>query len=212
MIDTTMEVLGRMGYEVLFPENLGDLCCGMPWASKGYKKQGQQKLDELTEALFKISDNGKIPVICDASPCVARIKEDVGDRMKMMDQIDFVDEYILDKVTLEQQDKTIALHSTCTVIKGELAEKLKRISRACAKEVIIPEDVECCGFAGDRGFSHPELNKSALRALKPSIPAHCHEGVSTSKSCEIGLTRESGINYNSLMYLVNDSIGESREK
>lgn len=206
MIDTTMEVLGKMGYEVLFPENLGSLCCGMPWSSKGYKKQGQQKLDELTDALFKISNNGKIPVICDASPCAARIKDNVGDRMKMMDQIDFVDEYILDKVPLKQQNKTIALHSTCTVIKGELAEKLKKISRACAKEVIIPEDVECCGFAGDRGFNYPKLNKSALRALKPSIPENCHEGISTSKSCEIGLSREGGINYNSLMYLVKDSM------
>jgi D-lactate dehydrogenase len=206
MIDTTMEVLGKMGYEVFFPDNLGNLCCGMPWASKGYKKQGQQKLNELTEALFKISANGKIPVICDASPCAARIKEAVGDRMEMMDQIDFIDKYIVDKVSLEQQNKTIALHSTCTVIKGELAEKLKNIARICAKEVIISEDVECCGFAGDRGFSYPELNKSALRALRPSLPEHCHEGISTSKSCEIGLSREGGINYNSLMYLVNDSM------
>lgn len=206
LINTTMDVLGEMGYEVIFPEGLGDLCCGMPWASKGYKKQGRQKLDELTEALFKASENGKYPVICDASPCAARVKEAVGDRMIMLDQIDFVDRYMMDLIPLKQQRKTIALHSTCTIHKADLVGKLKNIAMACADEVIIPEDVECCGFAGDRGFTVPELNKNALRTLKEAIPENCEEGISTSKSCEIGLSRESEINYNSLMYLVKDSM------
>ncbi|MEH6470613.1 MAG: hypothetical protein V7752_05120, partial [Halopseudomonas sp.] len=61
----------------------------------------------------------------------------------------------------------------------------------------------CCGFAGDKGFSTPELNQSALRTLKDSLPENCKEGFSTSRTCEIGLSHHSGIEYKSIVYLVN---------
>jgi D-lactate dehydrogenase len=84
-----------------------------------------------------------------------------------------------------------------------LAEKLTAIAKACAKEVIIPDQITCCGFAGDKGFSTPELNESALRTLKDSIPENCKEGFSTSRTCEIGLSYHSRIEYKSIIYLVD---------
>jgi D-lactate dehydrogenase len=72
----------------------------------------------------------------------------------------------------------------------------------CAERIVVPFNVGCCGWAGDRGFSHPELNESALANLKNQIPANCSQGYSTSRTCEIGLTLQSGINYKSIVYLV----------
>ena len=80
--------------------------------------------------------------------------------------------------------------------------KLKRIMNACSTAVVVPDQITCCGFAGDKGFSTPELNTSALRTLKDSV-SECKTGYSTSRTCEIGLSRHSGIDYHGLVYLVD---------
>ena len=81
---------------------------------------------------------------------------------------------------------------------GNLAE----LAGKCAKEVIVAE-TNCCGFAGDRGFSFPELNKHGLRNLTMQIPETVNHGYSTSRTCEIGLSLHSGISYKSIAYLVD---------
>lgn len=83
-----------------------------------------------------------------------------------------------------------------------LEEKLVELAQQCAAKVVIPE-TNCCGFAGDRGFSFPELNAHGLRELKKQLPPEVKNGYSTSRTCEIGLSRHSGISYKSIVYLVD---------
>jgi D-lactate dehydrogenase len=64
------------------------------------------------------------------------------------------------------------------------------------------DEVQCCGFAGDRGFVRPELNEHALRQLKGALPAGCRGGVSSSRTCEIGLAEAAGVPYESIIALV----------
>jgi D-lactate dehydrogenase len=66
----------------------------------------------------------------------------------------------------------------------------------------VPDNVNCCGWAGDRGFFYPELPKSALTPLHHEI-LDSQEGFSNSRTCEIGLSINSGISYKSLVYLVD---------
>ena len=78
---------------------------------------------------------------------------------------------------------------------------------------MIPENINCCGFAGDRGFNVPELNEAALDTLRDQVHG-CKEGFSTSKTCEIGLTVHGGVNYSSILYLVDrvtEPIVQTRE-
>ena len=82
------------------------------------------------------------------------------------------------------------------------ADKLAGIARRCAADVTEVADVLCCGFAGDKGFSHPELNEHALRNLRPAIPAGCTQGYSSSRTCEIGLSERAGFPYRSIIHLV----------
>ena len=70
------------------------------------------------------------------------------------------------------------------------------------REVVVPEGIHCCGFAGDKGFTTPELNAHSLRSLKDAVQI-CEEGISTSRTCEIGLTQHGGIDYHGLVYLVD---------
>lgn len=60
----------------------------------------------------------------------------------------------------------------------------------------------CCGFAGDKGMTHPELNKWELRSLRDQV-RDASAGYSNSRTCEIGLQTHSGIPYMSIVYLVN---------
>ena len=78
------------------------------------------------------------------------------------------------------------------------------LAKLCSNNVFIPEGVGCCGFAGDRGFTFPELNRYGLRKLRPQIEANKIEvGYSNSRTCEIGLESNTGIPYMSIIYLVN---------
>ena len=74
--------------------------------------------------------------------------------------------------------------------------------KACSTDVVVPDQITCCGFAGDKGFTTPELNESALSTLADQVK-DCGQGYSTSRTCEIGLSHHSGIDYQSIVYLVD---------
>jgi D-lactate dehydrogenase len=86
-----------------------------------------------------------------------------------------------------------------------LREKFQKVAQACSEQASFPEEVGCCGFAGDKGFTQPEINSWALRNLKLQVSDH-QAGYSNSRTCEIGLSRNSGIDYKSIMYLVHACI------
>ena len=85
----------------------------------------------------------------------------------------------------------------------KLESKFVKVAEACAVKTIFPEKIRCCGFAGDKGFTHPEINESALRALKDSLDGKCTSGYSNSRTCEIGLAHHGQISYQSILYLVD---------
>ncbi|WP_407313212.1 FAD-binding and (Fe-S)-binding domain-containing protein [Desulfosporosinus sp. SB140] len=201
--EAMLSVLAKAGYEVISPPMISGLCCGMPWESKGFFETADKKSKELEEVLFATSEGGKYPVLCDTSPCLYRMKR-VMHLLKLYEPVEFIHDFLLNRLTFNQLKETIALHVTCSSIKMNLKEKFYAVAHACAEEVIMPEDVHCCGFAGDRGFTFPELNRSALATLKESLPDNCRAGYSNSRTCEIGLSLHSGISYQSIVYLVDE--------
>ncbi len=203
LLDKTRSLLEKAGYQVIFPEQLNDLCCGQPFASKGYAEQGERKRQEMLDALLKASRGGLDPIYCDTSPCTLRLVQGLTDqRLDMYDPVRFIRTHLLDKLEFVPQDKPIAVHVTCSTQHLGEAQALIDIARRCANEVVIPEGIHCCGFAGDKGFTTPELNEHALRSLKNAVQI-CEEGISTSRTCEIGLSRNGEIDYHGLVYLVD---------
>ena len=203
LLDTTRTLLEKAGYQVIFPDELNNLCCGQPFASKGYAEQAEQKRQETLDALLKASRGGLDPIYCDTSPCTLRLVQDLADdRLQVFDPMRFIRTHLIDKLDFEPQDAPIAVHVTCSTQHLGEAQALIDIARRCAKEVVVPEGIHCCGFAGDKGFTTPELNAHALRSLKDAVQV-CEEGISTSRTCEIGLSQHGGIDYHGLVYLVN---------
>ena len=203
LLDKTRGLLEKAGYQVVFPDNLDSLCCGQPFASKGYAEQAEHKRQELIGALLHASRGGLDPIYCDTSPCTLRLVQDLGDtRLDLYDPVRFIRTYLVDKLRFTPQPAPIAVHVTCSTQHLGESQALIDIARLCSQEVVIPEGIHCCGFAGDKGFTTPELNAHSLRSLKDAVQ-HCSEGISTSRTCEIGLTQHGGIDYHGLVYLVD---------
>ena len=106
----------------------------------------------------------------------------------------------------------MAVHPVCSVRKMGSIEKLMAIAARCSAQVVAVDAVQCCGFAGERGFMRPELNEHALRHLKGALPAGCDAGYSSSRTCEIGLSEMGAIPYQSILYLVERCSAEAQVK
>jgi D-lactate dehydrogenase len=195
-------LLKKAGYEPLFPENLDNLCCGMAFSSKGYTKAGGKKSAELEAALLKASHKGVYPVLCDMSPCLFTMKENMKSQLRLYEPVEFITTFLLPRLTIKPLDETITVFPVCSMKKMGLDGKLEQLARMCVKNVIVPE-TNCCGFAGDRGFTYPELNSHGLRNLKMQLDREIKNGYSTSRTCEIGLSLHTGISHKSIIYLVD---------
>ncbi len=192
----------RAGYKPLLPEGVDTLCCGQMLASKGLAAEADDRARELEAALFKLSDNGRLPIVMDASACTARMQKFLAGRLTVFDFHEFAHDALLPRLMITKQPGPVALHVNCSVKRTGSDGKLRALLRACSEEIIDPAAITCCGFGGDRGFVVPELNQHALRHIHDALPAHCGCGVSTNRTCEIGLTAETGRTYRSVAYLL----------
>jgi len=203
LINEMLALLHKAGYHVIFPKDMQNLCCGTIWESKGMPDIADRKSIELEAALLEASENGKYPVLCDQSPCLYRMRNTMK-TVKLYEPVEFITTFLLDKLEFIQTDTPVAIHITCSMRKMGLESRIIELAKRCSSNVLLPEEVGCCGFAGDKGFTHPEVNVYALRKLQPQIAkAGITKGYSNSRTCEIGLTSNSGIPYQSIVYLVN---------
>jgi D-lactate dehydrogenase len=196
-----LSILDKAGYDVLFPKDVGSLCCGLTFESKGFADLADQKCRELEAALLERSEDGYVPILCDTSPCIQRMRAHFDPRLRVYEPAEFIQAHLLDKLRFERREKSIAIHVTCSTQKMGLGGALKAVAERCAERVVVPP-TGCCAFAGDRGLAVPELNASALSGLRAAVQG-CEAGYSNSRGCEIGLSNHGGIPYQSIAYLVD---------
>lgn len=197
------ELMQKAGYEVIFPKNMDSLCCGTIWESKGLPEIAMKKTRQLEDALWEASEHGRYPVVCDQSPCLHRMKQHIT-KVELYESTEFIWKFLKDRLVFTQTDTPVALHLTCSTKLMKIDTVVHKLACLCSSDVLVPQGVGCCGFAGDKGMTHPELNAYALRKLREQIEAKGIEvGYSNSRTCEIGLQTNSGIPYRSIVYLVN---------
>ncbi|MBE0604064.1 MAG: FAD-binding oxidoreductase, partial [Deltaproteobacteria bacterium] len=176
LTEAVRSLLGKAGYEILYPPGLESLCCGMTFGSKGFFEEAERKRVELEAALLECSRNGEYPVLFDTSPCLYTIKKKQYPRLRIYEPVEFIHSFLLDALEFTKIPETITVHVTCSSIKMGLREKFLAVAGACAETVALPEHVGCCGVAGDRVFHFPELNESALSSLRDGLPPGCGSG------------------------------------
>lgn len=210
--EAMVTLMQRAGFDPLLPEGLDSLCCGLAFASKGFEAQGESKVQELQAALEARMHGrmGPVAILCDASPCSQRLKEKLSKSLRVQDSVEFLAQQVLPRLDFRKIPGPVALHPTCSLNKMGLDGNLADLASACSETVVLPEGMSCCGVAGDKIFTHPDLVQSACAPLRSSLPTGCRDGYSSSRTCEIGLSAASGLPYRSIAYLLLESSAEGK--
>jgi len=213
LMQATVELAKRAGVPLWIPHDVAGNCCATPYSSKGFEEARDAMLNRIIRNLWSWSSEGALPIMVDSSPCsygLVHAREYLTpenqqrfDRLKILDSIEFVHDQLLPRLKVNHPETSVALHPVCSAVKMGLTPKLEAIARKCSGEVFIPPSLGCCAFAGDRGFMYPELTASATTGEAAEIKAHKHDGCySSSRTCEIGMTRSTGEVYRSYLYLL----------
>ncbi len=214
VMQALMNVADRAGVKLYVPEDIQGNCCGVPFSSKGFEAAHDITVGRTIENFYRWSDQGRLPIVVDTSPCTYGLKTARAhlspdnqarfDKLTIVDSVEFAHDRLLPTLPMRRKVHSVALHPVCSAVKMAIVPKLVRISKACSEQVLVPHDAGCCAFAGDRGFLFPELTASATGIEAAQATAEGHDGYfSSSRTCEIGMTRSTGKVYQSYLHLLD---------
>ncbi len=211
----------RAGMPVWIPGDVAGSCCGTPQSSKGFASAHARRANETAEQLWLWSGEGALPVVCDATSCThglieaADVLSDANRerhaKLEIIDSIEWARRLLAAQgsdggpaLKVSEPLGAVTVHPTCSSRKLGLDRALAEVAGALASEVRVPPSAGCCGFAGDRGFLHPELTASALapEAAEVAAAADSDAYVCGNRTCEIGLRRETGHDYESIIHVL----------
>ncbi|MER3386550.1 MAG: FAD-binding and (Fe-S)-binding domain-containing protein [Microcella pacifica] len=196
-----LTLLERAGAGVIVPDDIEGLCCGTPWASKGFAAGVERMHERVLRSVHALSVDGSLPVVTDASSCTEGFRHSLeGSGLRTIDAVTLVREHVLPRLTVSHRLTRLALHPTCSTTKLGIDDDAYAIAAAIAAEVVVPDSWGCCGFSGDRGMLHPELTASATaRQAAEVVEAVADAHASTNRTCELGMTRATGRRYEHLL-------------
>jgi D-lactate dehydrogenase len=216
--EALVEVSARAGLPLRIPEDAPGSCCGLPWSSKGFTAAHRHKANELVERMWEWSEEGALPIVVDAASCTGQIVEpgpgtlseanaERQTKLTILDAVVWAHDHLLPNLEVTRKVGAVALHPTCSTQRQGHSWRLGAIAAALAEDVHVPPTATCCGFAGDRGISHPELTASATAAEASEIadgaatlPDRRFDAyLSSNRTCEIGMTRATGRPYESVI-------------
>ncbi len=214
--EAMVEVSARAGMPLWIPDDIGGHCCATIWHSKGYEEGNGIMANRTVESLWRWSDDGKLPIVCDASSCSFGIASEIGPylgpenrerhaALTILDSIAWAHDRLLPRLSIRRKAGAAVVHPSCSAIHLGLGGRLHAIAAALADKAITPASAGCCAFAGDRGFLHPELTRSATAAEAEEVGAEVFDAyLGSNRTCEIGLNTATGKNYESFIYLLEE--------
>jgi D-lactate dehydrogenase len=212
-VEALVGVSARAGWPVAIPDGVEGSCCGLPWSSKGFDAAHRYKANEMVERLWRWSEEGTLPVVVDAASCTGAIAdpaegvltEENAGRLAQMEIVDSVAWALrlLPHLEIEEKVGSATVHPTCATRRLGLAQPLRALAEALAEDVYVAPSATCCGFAGDRGMTHPELTASATRPQAEELAGRRFDAyLSSNRTCEIAMTRATGERYESPLLLL----------
>ena len=212
-VEALAAVSERAGSPVWFPDDVDGSCCGLPWGSKGFAAAQAHKANEMVERMWKWSGEGALPVVIDAASCTGAIAEPgdgvlTEENAERLGRLEIVDSVawalrLLPSLDIGEKVEAAAVHPTCATRRLGLTHPLRILAEALADDVYVPPSATCCGFAGDRGISHPELTASATRPQAEELAGRDFDAhLSSNRTCEIAMTRATGEPYESVVCLL----------
>ena len=196
----------RAGIRLAIPQGIDAMCCGTPWKSKGYVDGYKVMQSSVISSLVQASIGGKLPIVTDAASCSHGLQELLAkdSRLTVIDSVEFVERFVLPKLTIKKA-RSIAVHPTCSTTALGISDSLNAISEEISDQVFVPESWGCCAFAGDRGFTFPELTQSATEKQAAEINLRNYDFyVSANRTCEIGMTQATGKKYRHIIEVLEE--------
>ncbi|MCH6163925.1 FAD-binding and (Fe-S)-binding domain-containing protein [Streptomyces marispadix] len=197
-------VSARAGRPVWIPEDVTGTCCATIWHSKGYEAGNALMANRIVEAAWRWTDGGELPLVVDASSCTLGLGEEVvpyltpanrklHERLTVVDSVTWAARELLPRLKVVRRTGSAVLHPTCSTQHLGGGELLREVAQACAEEVVVPVDVRCCGFAGDRGMLHKELTASATAREAAEVNSRAYDAyLSANRMCEVGMDHATG--------------------
>ena len=207
----------KAGISVLYPKNIAKMCCGKAFKDFTTKDPSLNPLHHTLQELLEASENGAIPIVCDHSACSGELVEQLKhlrgfEALRVVDMSVYVRDEILPRVRIAPLSESVGVYAVCSCKRHAWAESIYEIAAHCTRgEVVTHPQTYCCGFAGNKGFSTPELNTSALEGLAEHFATHKPKRMyATSSTCEIGLSESTNHAWQHIIYLL-DEVAQSRE-
>lgn len=170
--------------------------------------------DKVLPALWDATRQGELPVVSDAVSCTEGLRHMIGTgdepyrRLRVVDAVEFTATTLMPLLTVTAKADSVALHPTCSATRLGIDTHLYSVAAAVSGNVVVPDEWNCCGFAGDRGLLHPELTASATARQAAELTSNAEQSgghdahVSCNRTCELGMTRATGHTYEHLIELV----------
>lgn len=211
VVSALVELSARAGQPLWIPSDVEGSCCATVWHSKGYDQANTATARRLVDDLWRWTDAGQLPVVIDATSCTLGASREIVPyldeerrarhaQITIVDSLTWTSQHLLPHLEVTQPLASVTVHPTCSVANLGLGADLIAVSEAIAGSVHVPTSTTCCGFAGDRGFLHPELTESATRSEAADVSAAGSSAVvSSNRTCEVGLEQATGRAYESVV-------------
>jgi D-lactate dehydrogenase len=110
-------------------------------------------------------------------------------KLEIFEPVEFTHDFLLSRLRWTPREEGLVYHTTCSSKRmAGVDQKFLRVLKQCTGEapakrlgsLLLDSAVPCCGMAGDRGLSFPELPRSALKKLRERVASHppgCSEGL-----------------------------------
>ena len=187
--------------DIIYPEHIENLCCGLSF--ENYDDVHERAVKDLHDALMKASQNGKYPIVIDHSACFNHAFKHMPD-LEINDISEFLCKFVVPRLDITKCDERVLVHKQCKIKVLGKSQYIEDLARLCSDNVFNIKSFACDGFAGQKGFFTPELNKCATKDLASEVAEYgATLGVSSSSTCEIGLGESGGIPFVSVAYLLD---------
>ena len=187
--------------DIIYPKHIENLCCGLSF--ENYDDVHERAVKDLHDALMKASQNGKYPIVIDHSACFNHAFKHMPD-LEINDISEFLCKYVVPHLDIEKCDERVIVHKQCKIKSLNKSQYIEDLARLCTDHVFNIKSFACDGFAGQKGFFTPELNKCATKDLAAEIAEYgATLGVSSSSTCEIGLGENGGIPFIGVAFLLD---------
>lgn len=206
--DHVISLMHKAGFTPFFPDKIAGACCGQPFVSAKAPVEASQMARNLNDLLLKASRYGEVPIYVDNAPCALQVHDLkkqglLDERLILYHSAEFLLKEVAPKLTMRPKIEKLLLHTPCSVAKDGGSEMLHQLATLCASEV-VSTNIECCGFGGMKGFTVPEINANSLQRLPKDSAKQFDIGASMSKTCQLGLTTHTGLQFKSIEALLDE--------